>query len=186
MGKKNAVNNAFRVRLDTFLACAGRIVGWIGALFWGVIGIVGLSEYLHGDAVQPVHRAMLFVCLILTGLHVWLILSSSGIRDLIRDFRLYSAMLAKDEEKSVLRLSQRIHLPLESVLQKLQKMCRRGYFNGYLDHQDQCLYFPDGTEQDRQVVYCPGCGARNALSRSVGTCRYCGAPLRAAPQNAQD
>lgn len=177
MEKKNAVNNAFRVRLDTFRAGAGRIIGWIGALFWGIIGIVGLSEALHGDAAEPVNRALVIICLMLTGLHVWLILSSAGIRDLIRDFRLYSAMLAKDEEKSVLRLAQRISLPLESVLQRLQKMCKRGYFNGYLDHKDQCLYFPGLQAQDRQVVYCPGCGARNALSRASGACRYCGAPL---------
>jgi len=175
--KQAGMQRRFRVRLDTFLAHAGKALGWIGAVFWGVIGLVGLSEMLFGGADRPIDRVMPFICLGLAALHGLLIWSASGMKELIRDFRLYSAALARDADKSILGLSQRLGLPLETVLQRLQKMCRRGYFNGFLNLRDQCLCLHTDEPLSQQVVYCPGCGAGNAVSRAGGVCRYCGSPL---------
>ena len=177
MSKQKTINNSFRVRLDTFLAHTGRIIGWIGLVFWALPGIVGLSDLLYGTADSAVDRAIPFVCLALAALHGLLIWSAGRRKGLIDDFRLYCAMLAKSEDKSVVRLTEKLNLPLQTVLDQLEKMCRRGYFNGYLDYQDQCIHFSSVDAPQEQVVVCPGCGARNNVHGPVGQCRYCGAPL---------
>ena len=177
MAKKDGLNNTLRVRLDTFLAHAGRLIGWVGVIFWGALGVYGISEALSGQAQGSVDGVMGTICLILAALHGFLIFSASGIRDLIQDFRLYSAALAKDSQKSIVRLAETMNLPLEKVLERLQKMCKRGYFNGYLDYKEQYLSFPSVGAAEKKVVFCPGCGARNTIARAGDVCRYCGAPL---------
>ena len=106
-----------------------------------------------------------------------LLLASRKTKRLIRDFRLYGPVLAHEPDKSVPQLAKTLNKPLEEVQGQLSEMCRRGYFNGYLDHQRQQLVFAAQPQTPVHVRYCPGCGAKNAIKKTGDACRYCGAPL---------
>ena len=168
----------YRVIRDTWLARFGKIVSWIGIVFWGLLSMVGFAEWIGGNADSAVDKVMPFVCLALAALHGLLLNASGKTSALIGDYRLYSAVLARDPDRSVQELSNALDVSSQKVTDQLQRMCRRGYFNGYLDHQQQKMQlFQPQDPTNLRVVYCSGCGAKNALTRAGGTCRYCSAPL---------
>ena len=178
MADKSPQQNAGRILKDTRQARVRRALGWTGLIFWLLISIAMFfklfSEPTHEN---PADYYMPYVSLALAGLHAWMLLSSKRISRLIQDFRLYCGVLSREPEHSAAQISRILNQPLEKVMSDLQEMCKRGYFNGYLDHQSQCVVF-NHQPAETNVVYCPGCGARNAISRAGDRCRYCDSPLR--------
>ena len=174
----NATNNPARIRRDSWIARFGSILAWAGLIFWGLIFAVSIGEVLDGSAEEPVDKIMPFVCLGLAGAHVLLLLRSRKTKGLIKDFRIYCAVFAREPDRSVPEMAKTLNIPLETALSRLQEMCRRGYFNGYIDHQKQQMVFHGVQEtQNLHIACCPGCGARTAIARQGDACRYCGSPL---------
>ena len=171
--------NRFRIFLDTWLARIGSLFGWAWMVFWGLIGLVGFGEIFIEGPEDALDIVMPFLCLFLAFLHFLLIRSARITKQLIADFRVYCAIFAKEPDKSIPEMAKTVNAPLSAVQDQLKKMCRRGYFNGYIDYQSQRMVFPGGETDggDVTILHCPGCGAPNAVSDKGGTCRYCDAPL---------
>ena len=177
--------NQARIFLDIWLARLGSVFAWVWLVFWGMIGIVGLGEILFGNAQDAMDWVMPLVCLGLAYLHYLLVKAARKTKELVADFRLYCAVFARTPDKSIPDLAAALNVSPDAAMSSLQEMCKRGYFNGYIDHVHKQMRFScapssAANEQESQpvtVVYCPGCGARNAIARTGDTCRYCDAPL---------
>ncbi len=121
---------------------------------------------------------MPYVSVGLAALNGWALFSIRRLRMLLSDFGRYCAIFAREPEKSIPDLAATAGVSEETALRQLEKMCRRRYFNGYIDHKRQCMVFAaPQADAVPDVVYCPGCGARNAVARTGDVCRYCGVPL---------
>ena len=166
-----------RTILDIWIARFGSIFAWTWMVIWAMMGIVGMSDLISGKAPETVDKVMPFVCVAMAALHFLLIRKCRKTKALVRDFRLYSSVLAKEPNRSIVEMAKTLNIPAETAAANVQEMCRRGYFNGYLDHQAQRMVFNHQQPQGN-VVYCPGCGARNSVSRNGGACRYCDSPLQ--------
>ncbi len=166
----------FRILADTWLARLGSVFAWFWLVLWTLIGIVGLDDLINGSAGDTVSRVMPFVSFGFAAANVPLLLAARKTKRLVRNFRLYCPVLAHEPDKSLPQLAAALNRPLSETENQLSEMCRRGYFNGYLDHQKQRLVFPD-VQPQVHVRSCPGCGAKNAIEKSGEICRYCGSPL---------
>ena len=143
-----------------------------------MMGLVGLADIIGGKAKDSTDIIMPFVCIALAAVHFLLLRSCRKTKALVHDFRLYCSALAQIPDHSVTEMASILGVPADTAAKKLQEMCRRGYFNGYMDHKKQRMIFNGAfSETQLNVVYCPGCGARNAVSSAGGNCRYCDAPL---------
>ena len=173
--------NRFRILLDTWQARIGSVFGWVCMVFWAVIGVYGLAAILSGEAKETAEWVLPFVCFALAFLHFLIIRSARKTKALIADFRLYCAVFAQAPEKSIPDLAASLNIPREQAMARLQEMCRHGYFNGFIDHVRQQMRFSVSSAAAKAgpqpVVYCPGCGARNAVSHPGAHCQYCDAPL---------
>ena len=163
-----------RIILDTWIARIGSVFGWICLVFWALIGAVGLAE-LPGakdrmDVVAP------FICIGLAVVHYLLIRAMRKTKKLVEDFRLYSSVLARDPDKEIDGIADALKIPQEQVMDRLQAMCRRGYFSGHINFAARRMELEPA--RGFSVEHCPGCGATTAISRTGDTCRYCGAPLK--------
>ena len=164
------MSRKYRVILDLWLARAGTLVGWVWLVFWGLVGLVGFTQL--GDKPGE-GLVMAFICLGLAALNWLMIRASRKTRELVQDFRLYSAALAED--KSIVSLCEKLGKPHDEVTSRLQTMCRRGYIRGHIDLQQGYLKLnPTG---EAYAARCPGCGATTGIYRSGDKCRYCGNPL---------
>lgn len=163
-----------RITLDIWIARLGIIFGWICLVFWAIMGAVGLSEL--GEAEDGVDRVMPFIALGLAALHYLLIRAMRYTRNLVEDFRLYSSVLAQDPDKEISGIAEALKIPQETVMKRLQAMCRRGYFNGHINYKAQRMELE--PELGLSVEHCPGCGATTAIGNTGDVCRYCGAPLK--------
>lgn len=163
-----------RVILDIWIARIGSAFGWIFLVLWTMMGAVGLAEL--GEAKDSTHRVMPFVCLGLAALHYLLIRRMRDTRKLVEDFRLYSSVLAQDPEKEITGIAEALKIPQETVMRRLQEMCRRGYFSGHINFNTRRMELGQG--KGLSVEQCPGCGATTAISSTGDVCRYCGTPLR--------
>lgn len=174
-----------------------RIIGWFGLVFWSMIALVGVADLIRGHktaevdgqtvikALEGVDYAMTFISVGLAALHGWMLLSARRAKQRMEDFRLFSAFFAhQPEEKSISRLAASLNRPLDATMKQMQVLCKRGYFDGYMDYQQQCIRFygndPAGGPQ-MKVACCPGCGAKTAIADQGGVCRYCGSPLSHLP-----
>lgn len=181
-----AQSKKIRVFLDTWLAQIGKIIGWVWGIFWAMIGVVGLGMALFKELDGSIDIIMPLVCLGLAALHYLLIRYCNRTSDLVLDFHLYCAAFAREPDKSIRALAASLHEPEEHVMAQLKEMCRRGYFNGVIDFKEKRMTFFTGQEPGSvAVAYCPGCGARNAVSRHGQPCKYCGAPLDLAEKSAE-
>ncbi len=172
--------NAFRVLLDTWLDRLGRIVAWVGLVFWAVIAVAGFvmlfGESTHDNSAD---YYMPFVCFGLAALNGWALLSIRRRHALLSDFRRYCAVFAREPDKSIPDLAAALGVSEDAAMTQLKKMCMRRYFNGYIDHSRKCMVFAGQQgEAIPDVVYCSGCGARNVIAQTGDACRYCGAPLK--------
>ncbi len=178
----NSQQNRFRMILDSWLARIGSLFGWVWMVFWGLIGLVGLGTLLVEGPEDALDIMMPFLCLGMALLHYLLIRFSGKTKQLIADFRVYCVVFASEPDKSIPEMAKAVNETLSAVMEKLKEMCRRGYFNGYIDYRTQRMVFPSfGQEQTDggsvTVIHCPGCGAPNAVASAGGVCRYCDAPL---------
>ncbi|MDO5325704.1 MAG: hypothetical protein Q4G00_03170 [Clostridia bacterium] len=173
----NSGSNGNRTILDIWIARFGSAFAWFWMVLWAMMGIVGMSDLISANAPETVDKVMPFVCIGMAALNFLLIIKCRKTKALVRDFRLYCAVLAKQPEHSIDKMAQVLNIPVETAAANVQEMCRRGYFNGYLDHQARRIVFHHQQPQVN-VVYCPGCGARNSVSGNGGSCRYCDSPLQ--------
>ena len=167
-------NRKFRVSFDIWMARLGTAFGWIFLAVWTLFGIVGLTQW--NTSQEPINHVLPFIFFGFAAFHIPLILAAKKTRKLVKDFRLYSAILSQDPEKKISSITDALKIPQEKVTERLKEMCGRGYFNGYINFSDQRLVLEPGA--DLSVEYCPGCGAANAISRAGDICRYCGSPLK--------
>ena len=184
MAAKQGQQNAFRVRMDAWMGRLGGAIAWTGLILWAVFAIAGFSSLLSEKSHDnPADYYMPYVCVGLAALNGWALISIGRRRALLSDFRRYCAVFAREPDKSIPDLAAAVGVPAEKVMRQLEKMCRRGYFNGYIDHRTKQMVFsnyryPENTEKpDLNVIQCPGCGALNAIAKTGDGCRYCGAPL---------
>ena len=181
MNMNASQQNTLRPLIDKWIARAGGAAAWAGIILWAMLCLVGFSSLIwpaSGKTLEGVDYVMPFVCAGLALLHGRLLLSVRRTKKLLRDFCLFCAVFAGEPDKSISDLAAALNLPLEQVMASLGEMCRRGYFNGYIDHQKQRMIFNSaGEAQSLYAIQCPGCGARSAVQGQGGVCRYCGAPL---------
>ena len=166
-----------RTILDIWIARFGSVFAWTWMVIWAMLAIVGISDLISANAPKTVDKVMPFICIAIAALHFLLIRKCRKTKALVRDFRLYCAVLAKQPEHSIDEMAKILNIPSEIAAANVQEMCRRGYFNGYLDHQARRIVF-NNQQPQVNVVYCPGCGARNSIARNGGACRYCDSPLQ--------
>ena len=172
--------NTFRVLLDTWMDHVGRVIAWIGLVSWITLAIAGFVT-LFGESSHenPADYYMPYVCVGLAALHGWALLSIRRRHALLSDFRRYCAVFVREPGKSIPDLAATLGVSEETVMRQLEKMCRRRYFNGYIDHSRSCMVFArQQNETAPDVVYCSACGARNLVRQTGDACRYCGAPLK--------
>ena len=182
---KNAQNRPFRIMTDLWIARIGSVVAWVWFVFWALMGVTGIGMYVLGEAENATEKILPFACLGLAALHWPIIRACRRTKDLELDFHLYCAIFAKEPSKSIPEVAKAMKEPVSVVMDDLKEMCRRGYFNGYIDHREQRMVFPhyqpaktDSPEDvNLRVIQCPGCGAVNAISKTGDACKYCGAPL---------
>ena len=172
----------FRIILDLWIARIGSVIAWVWFVFWALMGVTGVGMYVLGKAGNSTEKILSFACLGLAALHWLIIRACRKTKDLELDFHLYCAIFANEPDKSIPEVAKAMKEPVSTVMSQLKEMCRRGYFNGYIDHRQQRMVFPafrpePAKDQDLSVVQCPGCGAVTAVARTGDECRYCGAPL---------
>ena len=160
-----------RATLDIWIARIGTAFGWFWGVLYALVAAVGLAE-LPG-AKDRMDRVMPFVCIGLAAVHFLIVRASRRTRKLVGDFRLYAAVLAKN--KSISAMSEEVKEPREEVEKKLAAMCRRGYFRGRVDRQQDCMVLSESGEAF--AARCPGCGATTKIYKTGDCCRYCGNPL---------
>ncbi len=172
--------NTFRVLLDTWLDRLGGVIAWIGLIFWAVLAIAGFGT-LFGETshANSADYYMPFVCVGFAALNGWALFSIRRRHALLSDFRRYCAVFVQEPGKSIPDLAAALGVSEENVMHQLEKMCKRRYFNGYIDHSRKCMVFANRQDEAiPDVVYCYGCGARNVVAKTGEACRYCGAPLK--------
>ena len=149
------------------------------AVIFGLLFLVSVPDLFQNEASDSADIGMTIFCGLLTAWGVWKIYSGERIERLQRRFRLFAGYFQHDPQKSVSGLCAALRLDRAAVQRELTEMCARGYFDGYLDYQRDCLVFihaPTGQPTDG-VVQCPGCGAPNHVQQVGQHCRYCDAPL---------
>ena len=167
--QENKMEHRIRAAIDIWVARIGTAFGWVWFVLYALAAVVAFCEL--PDAKDSLDRVMPFVCLGLAAVHFLIIRVSKRTRELVSDFRYYAQLLAKN--KSIDALSRTVKEPKEEVERKLLLMCKRGYFQGRIDLQDDCLVLEDAGSAAR----CPGCGATTRIYRNGDKCRYCGNPL---------
>ena len=178
-----------RITIDLWVARIGSVIGWVWFVFWALMGVTGVGMWVFGQAKDAAEKILPFFLLGLAALHWLFIRFCRRTKDLELDFHLYCAIFAKEPNKSIPEVAKAVNEPVSDVMANLTEMCRRGYFNGYIDHRTQCMVFPhyrpQSTEHPEEnpeeknlcVIQCPGCGAVNAIAQTGDACKYCGAPL---------
>jgi hypothetical protein len=156
------------------------VIAWAGLVLWTILAIAGFSM-LFGEKSHenPADYYMPYVSVGLAALNGLALLSIRRRHALLSDFRRYCAVFVREPGKSIPDLAATLGVPEETAMRQLEKMCKRRYFNGYIDYKRQCMVFTGSQDEaTSDVVYCPGCGARNAIVRMGDVCRYCGVPLK--------
>ena len=187
---KNTQNRPFRIMVDLWIARIGSIFAWVWFVFWALMGVTGVGLFILGEAENATEKILPFFCLGLAALHWLLIRACRRTKELELDFHLYCAIFAREPSKSIPEVAKAMKEPVSVVMKDLTEMCRRGYFNGYIDHRKQCMvfphYVPEKTDKPEainlSVIQCPGCGAVNAIAKTGDACKYCGAPLTLIPE----
>ena len=173
----------FRITVDLWVARIGSIAAWVWLVFWALMGVTGLGMFLSGQADDTTEKILPFFCLGLAALHWLAVKACRHTKELELNFHLYCAIFAREPNKSIQEVAKAVKEPVSSVMADLKEMCRRGYFNGYIDYRTECMVFPhyrppeNAEKPDLNVLQCPGCGAVNAIAKTGEACKYCGAPL---------
>lgn len=150
------------------------------------IAIVSLGTAAHsgykmfaGLAEKDANKSIPFFFLATGILGVWLIVRGMRTKALLADFRLYASILATNKEKSVEKIASATNQPLNTVMKKVNAMCRRHYFSGHLDYAEKRVIFESDASASSSVIHCPGCGAKALVEANGSHCAYCGSPLTA-------
>ena len=137
-------------------------------------GCEKLATAVLPDSIVTLGSDAFWNCGRLTAIHYLLIRTAKGTRSLVGDFRYYAQILAKN--KSLSALSEETGEDPEDVKKKLRTMCKRGYFKGHIDLQQDRMVLE--SSKGEYAARCPGCGATTRIRKTGGTCRYCGNPLQ--------
>ena len=177
----------FRIMVDLWVARIGSVAAWVWFVFWALMGVTGLGMWVFGEAADATEKLLPFFFLGLAALHWLVIRACRRTKDLELDFHLYCAIFAREPDKSIPEVAKAMKEPVSTVMADLKEMCRRGYFNGYIDHRTQRMVFPHyqppkkAEDSALTVIHCPGCGAVSAIANTGDPCKYCGAPLALEP-----
>ncbi len=163
-GRVSMEERRARATIDIWIARIGTVFGWFWFVLYALCGIVALTEL--PQAKENLDYAMPVILFGLAAAHFLIIRVSKRTRELVRDFRYYAAVLAKD--KSITALCEKVREPREDVERKLLQMCRRGYFRGQVDLANDCLRL----HSEPCVARCPGCGATTKRYRNGDGGRY--------------
>ena len=106
-----------RIILDIWIARIGSAFGWVCLVFWAMMGLVGLADL--GTAKDNIDRIMPFICIGLAALHYLLIRKMKSTKELVKDFRLYSSVLAQDPDKQIPGVAEALKIPQETVMRRL-------------------------------------------------------------------
>ncbi len=158
-----------RATIDIWVARIGTVFGWFWFVVYAMCAVVSIVDL--PKAKDNFDYAMPIILVGLAAVHFLMIRVSKRIRELVSDFRYYAALLAED--KSISSLSKKAKEPQQDVEKKLILMCKRGYFQGRLDLENDRLVL----DSEPCAARCPGCGATTKIFRNGDKCRYCGNPL---------
>lgn len=170
---KNMISVIRDKLLSWFLQLGGIAVALCGLL----ISAGGFGNYFSKED-RPGLDIFLSIFFLLVGVAgILMFIRGRKIHALLAEFRLYASILATNEEKSVEKIASATNQPLDAVMKKANKMCRRHYFTGHLDYAEKRLVFE--SDASSAVIRCPGCGATALVDASGSRCVYCGSPLSA-------
>ena len=161
------------------IGSTGRLLtalGWGGVIFWGTIAVMGALDIFRGYTTHDVNGEQV-VSALETVDYVATVLCA--VFAALQDFRRFTAFFAAQTEKSIPALAASLNRPEAEVISRVEDLCRKGYFNGFVDHRTRslCFYADDPANSRLTVSCCPGCGAKTAVANQGGVCRYCGSPL---------
>lgn len=166
-----------------------QIVGWILVVMFGLCSVVGSTQIKAAIDV-----GMVIFCIAVTIGGIFIIISGTKKKRLIKTFRDYSSRLAADTKKSIDLLAASTGATVATVTENITEMINNGFFsNAYIDTGRNCLVFTDSQYQARNneaynqspansvsyiTVQCKGCGATNkVLSGTIGECEFCGSQI---------
>ena len=175
MAPKDNGTKKTRILIDLWVSRIGSYFAWFWFTVWALVGIVGISELISGEAKEPLDYFMPLICFGIAALNFLMIRSCRRTKALISDFRLYSSVWSGSGKKSIQELAQKLKKDPDSIRDRILEMCRRGYYSGTFDFSEQTIVFEKAGPSIRQ---CPGCGATNAVQKNGDKCLYCGSPLK--------
>lgn len=165
-----------RVWIDLWIARIGSVIAWFWLVVWALAGTVAVADLLSGQRKDSLDLFMPFICFGIAALHILLIRSFRRTKSLVGDFQLFASVLSRSDKKTVQSIAKALKKDPEWTRGRILEMCRRGYFTGQFDYTEEKIVF-ENVGKETTVIQCPGCGARNAVSRTGEKCVYCSAPL---------
>jgi len=166
-----------------------RIIGWILVVMFGLCSVVGSTQIKAAFDV-----GMVIFCIAVTIGGIFIIVSGTKKKRLIKTFKDYSSRFAADATKSIDLLAASTGVTVAIATQNITDMINNGFFlNAYIDTGRNCLVFAN-FQHPAQIneaynqapvnsasyitVQCNGCGATNKiLSGTVGECEFCGSQI---------
>ena len=166
-----------RIIIDLWIARIGSYFAWFWLAVWVLAGITGISDLISGEAKDSMDWFIPFICLGIAALNFLMVRSFRRTKALIADFRLYSSVWSGSGSKSVRDVATKLKKDPELIRERILEMCRRGYYSGQFDFNEQAVVFNDAVTGP-SIRQCPGCGATNTVQKTGDKCVYCGSPLK--------
>lgn len=179
------VSTADKAQYLKLISIIQSVCGWIIALFFGPVSLVGFTQLK--EVSDTLTMLILFVFAVLG---VRLAMLGRKKRKLLTKYRDYSARLAGDADKSLIRLATEANEPADQVTKAVSEMIEAGLFpNCFIDTVNCCLVTPDSqaentaaVEGKQNVSYvtvkCKSCGAPNTIPQgTVAECEFCGSRI---------
>lgn len=166
-----------------------QIIGWILVIMFGLFSVSGGTQIKAAFDV-----GMVIFCIAVTIGGVFIIVSGTKKKRLIKTFKDYSSHFAADATKSIDLLAASTGVTVTTATKNITNMINNRFFaNAYIDTGRNCLVFNASQHPAHNnkacnqspvnsvsyiTVQCKGCGATNKIiSGTVGECEFCGSQI---------
>jgi len=163
-----------KIKKIAAVALIKKIIGFGLSIFWLLVAGVGVTKI-----EEPADIAVLFFCLSLVALGVYLVIDGYAKTNLINNFYIYEPRLDTNNFKSVPAFAASVNTPVEKVRKNLVKMLGLGFFpNWFLDRRTDTLVNSNAPKVKYVTVMCNHCGASTTVAEGLDNkCEFCGAAL---------